>query len=355
MKIGIITFHGAYNYGASLQAYALLHYLLQVGHDAEIIDYYPLWYEKKLNRSFPWNPRVLIAEIDRLFRRFKFWKFNRNFLKVSNRQYRYGETISGYDVVITGSDQVFNPDIINVGGDFDDTYLLTNVSEGTRKIAYAASFGNSDLLPEFAPMFREALSSFEAIGIREESGANIVRNLGLSAISVPDPTILFGDFRKIYAPKQTPLEDYVLSAFFDNSNTACMVQRLVKEEFAVPVRGFINLNQKLRGAEGFVTPSPQEWLKRIYNAKFVITDSFHATVFSILYHRPFIAITLDAWGRDWGERIKNLLDRLGLGNRLLSSPSERIVRELCSTSIDWHIVDKRLEEWKSRGETFLNI
>lgn len=353
MKIGILTFHWAHNYGAVLQAYALQTYLQHQGYDVEIIDYRPDWAGDLKPPSLSWRPGSLLSRLDYLHKKARFQSFCRKFLKISNRQYTYGDTISGYDVVITGSDQVFNPDIIASGGKLDDTYLLCSVEKGTKKVAYAASFGNSTLDSSYADEFRAALSDFSAISIREESGVEIVQQLGVQAVAVPDPTILLGDFQSLTNPDKEQKENYVLSFIFQNTSAACKTRSEIVRMTGMTFRSFINLNQRFRGRRGLLHPSPENWLRAIQSSGFVLTDSFHSTVFSILYYRPFISLCLDAWGGDWSERIKSLLINVGLQNRLLHYPSDEKISNLCSNSIDWCSVNESLAAWRKKGFNFI--
>lgn len=352
MKIGILTFHWAYNYGAVLQAYALLAHLTKQGFEAEIIDYHPDWSQDIQPYSRPRTPGILLDNMERFLRRRLYRQFRREHLPVSSRRYRRGDVISGYDIIIVGSDQVFNPDIIVYKGELDDTYLLANVAPGTRKMAYAASFGNSTLAPTYAARYRELLSDFECISIREESGANIVRNLGLSATTAPDPTLLLGDFSALATwPRHE--DDYLLSILFQNNAAADQVIHSACRLSGYAERTFVNIKQMVRGKRGLHHLPPGEWMRCISQSQFVVTDSFHATVFSILTHRPFIALALDAWGGDWSERIKALLRRLGLEQRLLLQPNHDQVEALFRTPISWDAVETHIAHWRKEGADFL--
>ena len=354
MKTGILTFHWAHNYGAVLQAYALQTFLQRQGHQVEIIDYRPDWAQDNKKRPIPTSPGALLSNLNHAQRRSRFRRFCREHLNLSARSYRYGETICGYDAVIVGSDQVFNPDIIASGGRLDDTYLLANIAEGTHKIAYAASFGNSSLPASYAEVFRDRLKDFDAIGIREESGVQIVRDLGMDACSVPDPTILLGDFSALASARRTETQDYILSFIFQQTESTLAVRRAVSQSVGAEIRNFVNLNQRVRGVRGILNPTPQEWIRLIRDARYVVTDSFHSTVFCILNHRPFISLSLNGWGADWCERIKALLSGAGLSHRLLAQPTEENVKTLCEETVDWPSVDEKLSAWRKNGELFLN-
>ena len=352
MKIGILTFHWAHNYGAVLQAYAIYTYLARQGHDVEIINYIPAWCQEAQTYPFPRTPGILISNIDRYWRSRVFRSFQKKHLRISDHRYHYGETISGYDAVIVGSDQVFNPDIIAPHGQLDDTYLLASVAKGTRKIAYAASFGNSTLHPQFVPRFRELLSEFSAISVREESGCAIIKEMGLSGIAVPDPTILLGDFAALASKKHTNTK-YVWGYLFQHKQTSRDVLYMVATTIGAKVLSRVNLRQRLRGHKGLHHLSPSKWIQSISQSQYVVSDSYHATVFAILTQRAFISLVIDAWGNDWHERIRSLLYRLGIPERLLYEPSREKADRVINTSICWDEIESRILNWREDGTRFI--
>ncbi len=353
MHIGIITFSWAYNYGAVLQTYALQRVLECIGHSVEVIDYRPSWASENKRPPFPKRPGAAIGFIDHYIRKKTFVRFCNKKLHLTGKRYAYGEAVSGFDCIITGSDQVFNPDIIASGGQLDDTYLLASVAEGTKRLSYAASFGNSTLAEEYQERFRTMLGKFSGIGIREESGKKVIADMGLNAIAVPDPTILLGDFSQLTGIHE-PTDDYVLNFIFQPSEAARMASDVIAGESCRPMRAVTGLRGRIAGRNAFYNLSPENWISVIRNAHFVVTDSFHSTVFCILNHRPFVSLVLDAWGGDWSERIKSLLIRLGLGDRLLSAPTEEQIKNMYNTPVDWERVDQELAGWRCEGMEFLS-
>lgn len=353
MNIGIVTFHWAANYGAVLQTYALQNVLVRMGHQVSIIDYRPVWSRENKAPRIPHSIREAINVVEHYSSKYRFGQFRKRYLNLTTRTYKFEEKISGFDCVIVGSDQVFNPDIIACGNQLDTTYLLASVAEETKKISYAASFGNSTLATEYRMQFQQCLSSFSAIGVRENTGKQIVETFGLKAVSVPDPTILLSGFDELHKLHSQSADNYVLNFIFQQTNTVRMVQDVIAIESNRPMRSVIGLPDRLKMRTGFYGLSPEQWIKVIKNAHFVITDSFHSTLFSILYHRPFVSLALNAWGGDWSERIKALLTELSLENRLLLVPTKEAIRDIYYMPIDWDMVDNRLAAWKVRGETFL--
>ena len=353
MKIGILTFHWAYNYGAVLQAYALQTYLEKQGHCVEIIDYRPVWAKENKGRRFPLHIVEAIDTLDFYLKKRLFKKFCKKHLKLSKKKYKSGDIIDGYDAVITGSDQVFNPDIIAHEGRIDETYLLASVANGIKRIAYAASFGNSTLHQKYTQKFKELLSKFDAISIREQSGVEIVKRLQLKAVAVPDPTILLGDFSAMYQCARKRNLSYILSFAFQPTDEMNKAQTSLKNIFQLPLYHILSLYNFFCGQRGFLNPSPADWIKLISEAKYVVTDSFHSTVFSILCHTSFISFSLSAWGSDWSERIKFLLDKIDLRDRLIEGnvSQDTLFKQ---SEINWEAVEICLADWRKDGIEFLN-
>lgn len=358
MKIGIITFHWAANYGAVLQTFALQHYLQNLGHDVEIIDYRPQWAKdvKKIPRPSTFGSVISFA--DQLYKRHIFAKFRKRYLNLSPSPLTVPSDLSSaveqYDLILTGSDQVFNPDIIALDGDPDPVYLLEFPKRHKKKSAYAASFGNSFLADRYHEYYQRALRDFDKIGIREKSGIQIINQLRIApAFWTPDPTLLLKKYDFIHE-RSISDRKYIFKLLFQSTPQALQSLETIMEECNImTVKQLTDLKSWILGTRGGIHPSPEKWVQLIQNAEFVITDSFHCTVFSILTHRPFIALALTNWGTDWCERIKSLLYRLGLSERFLSTYDQNVLTKVIRTPINWESVDAKIEDWRSEGIQFI--
>ena len=191
--IGIMTFHWATNYGAVLQAYSLQQYLEKSGCVPEIIDYYPREYRQSLIRCFyTKHPRKVFANIKNLRKEWRIEKFRKMYL----RRTRYYSTDSELtsikkDVIICGSDQVWNPSF-TMRGEKRPTlaYFLAFAGRDTKKIAYAASFGTETLDHEMREYINTSLHAFDKISVREKTGLQIIDSFGIDARVVCDPVFL---------------------------------------------------------------------------------------------------------------------------------------------------------------------
>lgn len=360
MKIGIVTFYRVANYGAMLQAYALWKFLESRGHEVVFIR----------------TPRVAPKRIP-LWRCFvsRSWKGVVTKLKmrihhsITEFAANYPQTGTCYsinaikretedcDAYIVGSDQMWNP--IWCSGEYLPLVMLDFVAEGKLRIAYAASFGikswDEKYGPERAGM---SLSKFNAISVRESSGVEIVKSLTgrTDAKCLLDPTLLHGKGFYQRTIAEHPIVNRVNSPYIfrywlqwsDVAESDCVVELSKKligvncvEDDSIPVEGVGSPFYRLCGAGGKVTVP--EWLNKIAGASFVLTNSFHGTVFAILFHRPFLSVLLRGGLSGMNERALSLLKILGLENRAIYLDEFEGNRSLIGEPIDWAAVEERLD------------
>lgn len=344
MKIGIITFHWATNYGAILQAYALQTFLEGKGHQVEIINYKPLSHEI----SF----RNLIKDPRNLFHIKKFYQkkrkesllvpFREQYLHQTKRfsnQESLKELSSRYDVIISGSDQVLNPSFTLYGESKrpSSAYYLSFASPGTRKVGYAVSFGCNTYPSNAARYAKEWIKWFDYISVRESSGVDIVGELGFGkpAVLVPDPVVLCG--KRVFAEMTLPpvgSEQYI-----------CVYS--LRQELSLP-EGF-----KYRVLDDIHSPvSIEEWVAAIAGADALITNSFHGMVVALLNHIPFAINIVGGREKGMNDRFYTLLEKVGLTNRICGEKCS-ITELLNDRNIDWDKVDNALGEVQDEGIAYL--
>ena len=303
MISGIVTFHTANNYGAVLQAYALKSVCSKYCEQCDIIDYRSVTiserYRLLLDISSP--KRLIKSMLRNAFLREKYKRFN-DFRKYYLCSVAYEE--KKYDVVIAGSDQIWNYNLTNG----DSGYFLDFVEEGVKKVAYAPSFGVPHLDSAYEKMYKNLLSNFACISAREPEGKHIIESLfGMKSEIVLDPTLLLTKKEWIDSFQlQTAKRDYIFCYLFGMSdNTKRFIQNLSRKTGYKVVGISDNISLKNDGIRYDRIASPKTWISYIYNAAFVITNSFHGTAFSIIFEKQFyIGEILDAKGRG---RIDNLL------------------------------------------------
>lgn len=349
MKIGILTFHNAHNYGAVLQAFALREYLKSLGHQVEFVNYHIKEFDKyaiyptSLNDkvSFIQRFKLIIIFILSFYRRIlrykKFKRFIDRHLISSKKMTRETFNVQGaYNAIIFGSDQIWNP-IITKG--FDPIYWGDfNAGEEVLKVAYAASMDYSIDSTEARYILTKFLMNFNAIGVREFDMIPMLKHLThLKIHHVLDPTFLvsISCFDKI---KKTPRikEKYVLIyTVLGHSKVTLLAKKIAKELNCSIIDLASNISAK-RKINTIETASPEEFIGYIANAQCVITTSFHATVFSILYRKPFYSLNLTNTGR-----TAALLKDLELENRLVDlSGYMPDFSECCYDSLDNKLLPK---------------
>lgn len=348
MKIGILTFHWATNYGAVLQCYALQSYLLQLGHDVCVINYKPQQFDNGVCNFFKFRKFLRLGEFVRELKKERaIAKFRNAHLCQSVRctkREQVAALAKECDAIIAGSDQILNPYFLLHGeGGITPTYFLGFPFEG-KKIAYAVSFGCTEYPKEAVVCAKELIGNFGYMSVRENSGADIVRTLGMDAVSVvPDPTALMPKefYLQLVEQRQEPAQDYTYLFFIRNAQAHISALRKV---ICGDVRW--NNNDGRYEMEG--------WLQNIYAAKGVVIDSFHAMMMALKLEVPFVVVTEQVGNVGMNDRFYSLLERLHLSYRVVDKEHIEDVSSLLDREIDWKEVRVLLEEYKSVGVDFLN-
>lgn len=328
MKIGILTYHNAINYGAVLQAYALQQVLQGMGMDCEIVNYSSpavdkQYRRKKLSDHAHWKTYVMdilsAHRLDRKKAEFRAFLESHCILSEKVEDVRQNDW-DPYDVLIVGSDQVFNPK--NTEG--DSAYLLDFPCD-TQKIAYAASIGDNSFLnlwkEQYQVDYQSLLREFDALSFREEMAAKFVSELLQDSFAtVLDPVLLAGTnvWEKF---RGDPEEEYIFVYNLGNIPLLAEGVKRISKETGLKVY-VVNKDIKgdfiLRGFENASSLSPVDFLKMLSGAKYVITDSFHGTAFSILYHKNFTSV-VNPQKVNTNSRIVDLLTRVHLEDRIAST------------------------------------
>lgn len=359
MRIGILTQPLWGNYGGILQNYALQQVIRQYGHIPITLDF--LWGYSGLQYCMYQAYRIILKCVGRYKGdwRLPYAPYRDNpvmekfILENINKTHPFWNKYSSklvrqYDLnaLIVGSDQVwrakYNPDLESMFLGFAEKY------EKMPKVAYAASFGTSEL--EFdgkqRSMAMRLLSRFSAISVRESDGMELVKELGADARTVLDPTLLLGrsGFEKLLlsTDKQNKLSSYILDWTSEI------------EEKVMNISDELGMDCVVKLQENTDDIGPKEWLTIIHSSDFFITDSFHGTVFCILFHVPFLTIINENRGKS---RFLSLLEPLNLQNRLLSHQSFKNstseIVDLMKSPIDWENIDRLLALKREESRQFL--
>ena len=352
MQIKTITCHDVYNHGASLQAYALQTYLSSLGHDVEIIDYKPDYLSGHYNLWAISNPIFDMPVVKQLYllaklpgrlislrRRWKFDKFTREYLHLTPQRYHSSEELKANppqaDVYIAGSDQIWNTLFQNGR---DAAFYLDFAPKTAKRITYAASFATKDVVEEFKPFVRRMLQGLDCISLREKVSLPLLESLGRNdGVSVCDPVFLLSrqQWNELIPTPKENHEPYLLVYDSDHS------QRL--KDAAVQIAKSRNLRIynisafRLSYADrDYWCSGPFDFVRLIRDAEFVVSNSFHATAFSLIFHREFCVVNRT---EAINERMLSLLEQYGLQGRMITSS----VADL-SSAIDYHMVQSKMDD-----------
>ena len=372
-KIGILTYYyGNYNYGGLLQAYALTEYLSGIGYDAEQICFIKPKNNKKnvsLKTRLRWKLSAAKGGAVKLYTKIRYKNVmrsieerNRAFLnfigtvKHSDKVYDRNslhKTNDIYDVFIAGSDQIWN--LVW----YAPEYFLSFVNEGKTKLSYAASLPQRELTPEQAEILRKHLADFKGVSVRESQAVDLLQSIGIPSYHAADPTLLLNrsEWDKV-CPERKVKDKYVFCYFLTNS----AAERNAAKEFAKKKNLKIVTLPHLTGVAWedldfgdiqLYDISPFDFVSLIKHAEYVITDSFHAAVFSNIYKKQYFV-----FGRKGGEymnsRINSLLFLLDAETRLCNIKDNGAEEYLLSLDdIDYSKPAPKFEELRRISENFL--
>ena len=340
MKIATITFHWAKNYGAVLQAFALQRFLKKQGCDTELIDYLPRRTMFRTTVAALKNRDISYFKKAAAFKRFK-----NNELTLSKKKYHTNKSLSKcaneYNAVICGSDQVWNKSFtLHAEGKPTLSYFLNFAGEKTKRISYATSFGSVALPDNMQRLIKPELEKYNAVSVREESAVAMLNDIGIEASLVLDPTLLLEqeDYLALLKEKKYDYESGALTYIIHhNQKTAHDISDYVKSKY--------DNSDTIKNCDLY------EWLYKISRAKVVITNSFHGTVFSLIFHKPFITVAIPGSGMN--DRLVTLLKSVGLDERFIEDFDKETVDNLLNTEIDWQRVDTAINNLRNNSETFL--
>ena len=352
MKIGILTFHRAHNYGAVLQCYALQEYLRSLGYDVQIIDYRQKWTEEVYKifsiyiflKAYP-TIRRKIRYIYHIKDRFVPYRRAHNFFSSFRKEYlnissRFSFSLfKSYDAVIVGSDQLWSMNCL--GGSFDNIYLgFFDVKAGCKKIGYAISSVPDSIESLISKRkLNESVNNFDFISFREKIIVdNIRKNTGRNIQQCVDPTLLSNKhiWEKLL-DKKWSTKNYIVCYFVRGRGELLLRDKVVTLANMLNCE-VIDLSSNMYSVTDFISS--------IAFAKYVVTTSFHATVFSLIFKSPLASYKLND-GRD--ARYVDLLNKVGAADFIYNvseAPKTHI-------SINWDDIERNLLFYKSDSEKFL--
>lgn len=330
MKIKTITCHEVYNYGASLQEYALLQFLNEQGWQASVLHYKPpylsghfnMWsvstrFDKPLLKQF-YLLAKLPGRLKALKKKRAFDLFHEKHIPTDVKLYTNNqelkEDLPEGDVFICGSDQIWNSFFENGK---DPAFYLNFVPDNKRKISYAASFAIDELDEEIKPLVKENVERMHAVSVRETSGLTILKGLGIEkAVQVLDPVFLLerSHWDRFIFPIN---EDFIFIYDFDSNPLIKEIALELKKEKGWKI---YSLNQNIDYAdENFWLEGPERFLSLVSQSKMNLTNSFHSLAFSLIFQKQFVVVNRM---EKINTRMRDLLQLVGLQNYLITNKKE---------------------------------
>ena len=357
MKIGIITFHAAFNYGSMLQAYAMQTFLERQGHQVEIINFRPEIQKKAYSKPLKWNnkgniilsfKRLLFTPIEvcKLYKKWNlFNSFLHKYLNLSKEYNSIDELIKddiGIDLLITGSDQIWNTNAF----DFSEVYFGNFLNSDIPKIAYAPSMGPS---PETQDVkyLKQLLQGYRAVSVREERTKQFIEDYGIfkNVEIVLDPTMLLDgcDYDLLYGKEPLIKEDYI---FYYTPGGArhefLQIAENIGEQYNLPVIVENSYTpgdlKRYKHIKAYAAVGPSEFLNLVKNSKVVCGASFHLMVFAVLFNKKFFCINGDV-----DSRLNNLMKITGNQDCIISIQSPINIQK----------TESYLEDIRKHSENFL--
>ena len=378
MKICTITCHDVYNVGASLQAYALQTYLKSLGHDVKIIDYKPDYLSKHYRLDIVGNPKYdkpflkqayllakLPGRLHMLPRKKAFDSFTAKYLDLTKRYTSNAELKKEppeADAFLAGSDQIWNPLFPNGK---DPAFYLDFALHGIRA-SYAASFAVDEFPQELREVTAQYLKRFDHIAVREKSGLSVLKTLGITnAVTVLDPVFLLDRAQwEAMAEKPERCEaPYLLVYDFDNSPAVCKLAGRIAAERGLHIYSVFKIPyaercfslcgpENFQVAEAHAAHEPQHvvgladaHLKIEPGADFVLSNSFHATAFSVIFEREFAVVERT---EKINTRMRDFTTMLGLSDHMVTTETE------IPAGTDWTAVRRCLKDEIDHAKAYID-
>lgn len=359
MKIGILTFHRAENFGAVLQCYALQTYLESLGHNVSILDYrcnaieqtYYLFNLKSLfcRRNFLASTANYFTRLyqwkDRLQKKREYANFREKYLHLTKPIYKIDNDL-GFDIYITGSDQVWNTSLLH---GFNKIYYLNfPISKQAKKVSYAVSSEKNALqkLQKYRNELIESLNTFDYISVREDEFANALKEYTSQKIYIcVDPTFFLPkeDYLKLaIQPKETNyILVYHMAEIPEGSKLAEKIANKNSFNIIEIHARFANRKDTTRHRQNI---GPQELLGYIAYSNLIITSSFHGLALSLILRKNFYIIS-----KPNNLRLQNMLRKVGLENRIISS-----IDNIELNNINYNNISARINDLTTESKNYLS-
>ena len=362
-KVEVITLHRIVNYGSVLQAYATQYIMEKLGYEVEFVDYYPermhmLGMLKRIkNKSERLKKNLLFRTLARIvmfpsyIKRFHvFKKFIKKNLNLSPKVYYTYEELKENppkaDYYCTGSDQVWNS---GWNEKIDKAFFFDFVPEDKICFSYAASFGKSKLEEWEKDETKQLLLKYKYLSMREKSGVDILKDLGIeNGINVLDPTLLLNkeEWSKLTSDKYKNEKYIFVYNLNRNKKIDKYVEKLANEKNLKIFYVSYSLHEFYKKGNMKCNVRIEDFLALIKNAEYVVTDSFHATAFSINFNTQFMIV----FPEKYSTRVKSILEITGLESRIVNDCNDI---SLCNKKIDFTNANSILNQERNIANNYI--
>jgi len=362
-KVEVITLQRVPNYGSVLQGYATQEVIKKIGHDVELINYYPermhmhamlkRLKEKtpKLKKSFILRNIARVVILPSYIKRFfVFKKFVKKHIHMTQKQYSNLEElmkdVPEADIYCTGSDQVWNSKW-NEG--IDKCLFLEFVPKDKKKISYSASFGKAKLDDEEKEETKKLLEKYEFLAMREKSGVEILQDLGIQeGIQVLDPTLLLTkqEWETLISNKYSHKKYIFMYNINRNKKLDKYAKEFSKRKGLPLIYVSYNYHECFKYGHLKCNPSVEDFLSLIANAEYVLTDSFHCTAYSINFNKNLLV----AYPDRFSTRLASIVELTGVTDRVINDYEDF---SICDREIDFEYANKILEEEREKSIEYL--
>ena len=364
--ISVITLHTSINYGSALQTYATRRVFEQLGYNVEFVDYV-----RNINTDESLAKRMLDKTPYKKANRFSlglFYKlafpfalnkvrrrarpireFIKKYVPLTNREYHSIQELRddppNADIYCTGSDQVWNS-VWNEGVELP--YFLDYAPEGKKRIAFAASIGRTEIGDDECQILRELLVKYSDISMRESSGVDLLASIGISSTWVLDPTLMLTreEWNNISIPRQYNCKNYLLLYVLNWNDGIEKFAFNIAKKYNLEILRICKTHIKSNGIKPIVVSHVEELISYFREATCILTDSFHATAFSINLHTKFVAVPPPRFKT----RIESLLSLVDAKQCY----TECFDIDCYQSTVDWDNVDNIIEEERRKTTIFLN-
>ncbi len=340
MKIGIVTIYNSQNCGSFLQAYALTNYLKGLGHDAKIVRNNMYYKNKFLYRTFMSAKYLAKFDFDKAKKIFNTYRG----FKKDRKNFEYFNKTENIDLYIFGSDTIWNIDSEYFGKEYKHYF---GVDFNCNKITYAPSVGPTDINDILnKEELCQSIKEFDAVSVRDDKTFELIKIVtGKEAEFVVDPTMLMPkDFYESMV-KECPDEKYILFYCFESIEKK-MLDEIKKYALKNDLK-LICFGDKIKGCDKSLIFNPYLMMTYYKNASFVVTDTFHGNVFSLIFNKPFLNIERGK------EKVKSLLSKFSLSSR--TAQSADAIEDIMAQNIDFDVVNNTRNTFSESSKEFLKI